>query len=63
MKCLVIYNFGCGVGNVDVTFRNFPPTMKDIRDAEEEIKKINNFKRCPTILNWLEISEDNNLAI
>lgn len=58
MRHLVVYTFGMGVGNADVNFRHFPPTMKDIRDAEREIRNINGFEKNPVIVNWLEIAED-----
>lgn len=58
MRHLVVYTFGMGVGNAVVDFRHFPPTIKDIRDAEQEISNINGFEKNPVIVNWMEISED-----
>lgn len=58
LECLVVYSFEQGTGSVNVSFRHFPPTMKDIRDAEAEIQKTKNFIQRPVIINWLEISDN-----
>lgn len=57
MKCLVVYAFEKGFGNVDVTFRNWPPKINDIRDAERKIQKVIGESQRPVIMNWIEISE------
>jgi hypothetical protein len=58
MKYLAVYTFEKGMGSVNVMFKHSPPTIKDIRDAEVEIQKINKFVRRPVIINWLKISDD-----
>lgn len=46
-----------GIGSVDVVFNHYPPTINDIRNAESELKRINNFFTNPVILNWLKIQK------
>lgn len=58
MKYLVVYIAGMSMGNAVANFRHSPPTIKDIRDAEREIRNINGFEKNPVIVNWLEIAED-----
>lgn len=50
-------NDNLGIGNVDVVFNHYPPTINDIRDAESELKRIKNFSADPVILNWLKIAK------
>ena len=56
MKYLVVYAHECGFGSVECDFRNDPPTLKDIRDAQEEIGKKMNMP-TPVIINWLKIAD------
>lgn len=50
-------NDNLGVGNVDIVFNHYPPTINDIRKAESELKSIKNFSSDPVILNWMKISK------
>lgn len=58
MKYLVVYVHENGVGNVDCEFNHNPPKMCDIRKAENEIQRINQFNKKPIIINLLEIDDD-----
>ena len=58
MKCLVVYAYEFGFGNVDCEFANFPPKMDDIRQVEQEIGVKYHLGKKPVILNWMEISDD-----
>ena len=56
MKYLVVYAFEHGFGNAECEFGHNPPTISDIRDAEEKIQKLNKFTLIPKIINYMPLS-------
>ena len=57
MKYLVVYAFEKGFGNVECKFGHTPPTILDIRAAEDEIQKQNQWTQTPKIINIIPLSD------
>lgn len=57
MKCLLVYAHSNGFGNIDCEFEKNPPTLDNIREAEKQIKRKNNFSEMPRIVNIIELSD------
>lgn len=65
MKYLAVYEYektksgwtAKGKGNIDCTFKHRPPTLKEIREIENEIKNKSGADWA-IIVNLLELSED-----
>ena len=56
-KYLFIYMYNVNYYSTDYIFANCPPNIKDIRKAELEIQKENNYESSPLIVNFIEISK------
>ncbi len=61
MKHLLVYvydkNGTTSVGNVDCYFKSNPPTMKEVRKAEQELMDNFGFDNV-CVVNWILLSEE-----
>lgn len=57
MKYFVAYVFERGFGNMTLELGHTPPTIEDIRDAEEQLMTYDNLEQKPIIINFIPLSD------
>ena len=57
MNYLVVFWTGTGVITTVCAFRNFPSTLKDIEEIQEDVKERLNLEKTPAVVNWLPLGE------
>jgi len=59
MSYLVIYECRDRICSVEIDFKEFPPTIHDIRDVEKELQDKYKYTDAPIITNILPLSDNN----